>query len=76
MRWNEAEIFPADPTKEGYLFKGWGYQNVKVTTETRYCDLAENIDVERIVLTANYVVIGGIVLFMIIAVVGRRRFRD
>ena len=42
------------PTKAGYTFAGWKYNDLAVTADTKYSDLAANDKVSEITLTAEW----------------------
>lgn len=44
----------ADPTKEGFTFKGWKYGEADVTADTTYSALAEDDAIEELILTAQW----------------------
>jgi len=63
VRWTEAGLLPAPPTKDGWVFAGWrvtdGGGKPFVYAADRYADLADDEDTLEIELTAQWVVSDG-----------------
>lgn len=54
VAWDDASLLPEAPSRDGYTFQGWKYNDKDVTDSTKYSDLAADTGVESITLTAQW----------------------